>query len=269
MANSEKASVSDSGVTRLLKCSLFSQLNRLNDIERAHSHATDELIPRSYFETLGPQVFWTVNLLVRRHMFVYTPLEVIYAAEAVVKEMLKKTTTNRLPSPFDVHSLCIATLTLLEATDMPIFAGHCWEVLDKVDKILDAREKAASKAGEFDNIFATPAWDRRIRSSLERKRNKDQFGQSHSISRTNSAAVYPLVGPNEQRSLQHLADLAVGAEGVVANASSPPLIGENHIAAAASGAGSTGPQSRQRFVDFTRLTKYGYLNVFGHPKSAT
>jgi hypothetical protein len=267
VANSESASVSNSGVTRLLKCSLFSQLNRLNDIERAHSHGTDELVPRSYLETLGPQVFWTVNLLVRRHMFVYTPLEVIYAAEAVVKEMHKKT-ANRLPSPFDVHSLCIATLTLLEATDMPIFAGHCWEVLDKVDKILDAREKASAKAGEFNNIFATPAWDRCIRSVLERKRNKDQFGQSHSIIRTNSAAAHPLMGPNEQRSLQHLADLAVGAEGVVANVSSPPPISENHMAAAASGAAPTGPQSRQRFVDFTRLTKYGYLNVFGHPKSA-
>jgi hypothetical protein len=269
VASAEPAAVSNSGALRLLKCSLFSQLNRLNDVERAHEDVAEEPLLRNYLQTLGPELYWTISLLMRRHMFVYTPWEVIYAAEAVIKEMLKPV-SKRLPSPFDFHFLALATLTLLEATDIPLFSNHCWDVLEKVDQILGNRDRANAEAGEFENLFATPGWDSRIRLFLERKRSKDQAGQAHNMNvHTNPGPSF--VGPNEQRSLQHLADLAVGVEGVTANASTPPPTlptSENHIIGATPATPRThqSQQNRQKFVDFTRLTKYGYLNVFGHPK---
>ncbi|KKA25793.1 C6 finger domain protein [Rasamsonia emersonii CBS 393.64] len=302
------------GIKRLFKAVLISQLNRALDVERAHTESDEANVPEGYLQALGPQVYWTLNLLMSRHLYVFTPYEVLHSAEAVVKEM-HKDVSNRLSSPIDMHSLVLATLTLLEGSQLPLFSSFCWEVLAKVEEILDRREKATAEAGEFENLFATPAWDSCLRSWIADKRPHDQTGASQ-ISTANanadananantnvntntntntnanantntnanantnantnanananansgSSAPPPIVGPNEQRSLQHLADLAVGAEGAAAaNASSPPATtagGEGSAAGGTTASAIASLQSQlQAYVDFSLAIKRGYLKV--------
>src|SRR5699024_10590261 len=79
-----------------------------------------------------------------------------------------------------------------------------------------------------------------------------------------SSSTAPM-GPNEQRSLQHLADLAVGAEDSVAasaNASTPPPALPSTENTTSPNLASAQPQQGRVVVDFTLLTKEGYLNVF-------
>jgi hypothetical protein len=162
-------------------------------------------------------------------------------------------------------------MTLLEATVLPEHGTECWDSLEKVEEILDHRSKRSTNASEFEDIFGTPGWDSKIRIFLEWRRAKAQESQLHesgSLSKTGSSS-HPPMGPNEQRSLQHLADLAVGAEGSVAqNASATPPPG---LSSTEHGEASLNlaPQLAQShtgvgrvIVDFTMLTKEGYLNVF-------
>lgn len=294
------------GIKRLFKAVLISQLNRALDVERAHTESAEANVPEGYLQALGPQIYWTLNLLMSRHLYVYTPYEVLHSAEAVVKEM-HKDVSNRLSSPIDIHSLVLATLTLLEGSQLPLFSSFCWEVLAKVEEILDRREKTTAEAGEFENLFATPAWDSCLRSWIAEKRPRDQTGagqnttasananadatantnpnttantnatanansntNANANANTSSSAPPPIVGPNEQRSLQHLADLAVGAEGAAAaaaaaNASSPPATTAGGEASAAGGTTASAIASLQSqlqaYVDFSLAIKRGYLRV--------
>jgi hypothetical protein len=249
----------DPGMKRLFKAILVSQLNRLLDVERMHTESDEANVPAGYLEALGPQVYWTLNLLMTRHLYVFSPYEVLHSAEAVVKEM-HKDVPNRLSSPIDLHSLVLATLTLLEGTQLPPFSNFCWEVLAQVEEILNRREKATAEASEFENLFATPGWDSCLRAWIEDRRPHDQTNaatNANANATSGSAAPAPLVGPNEQRSLQHLADLAVGAEGTAAAGASSP-------SAAPGGDGAGGATTQlQAYVDFTLGLKRGYLRIIG------
>lgn len=284
--------------TRTVKSVIYNEMERIAATEPDRTSTSENPFDGFYFEVLGPQVFWTIKLLTRRLLFMYNPYEVVHCAEVLVQEMYKTTNNPRIASPFDLHSLALATMTLLESTDLPMFTSMCWEALGKVEQILDRRQKQASEAGEFENIFATPGWDARLRRIMEWKRSKAQAGQTQNVNVNNAAnapgvAAPPVVGPNEQRSLQHLADLAVGAEGAVAaNASSPPATtttttapsGDANAttttatattsAAPAPGQTTTAPpnptpqqqQPQQHvpvYIDYTILSKKGYLNVIG------
>jgi hypothetical protein len=222
---------------------------------------------RPLYESLQAQLYWTVRLLIKRHVFVYSPYEIIFCAQEVINEMHKSTMQSRLPSPFDLHSLALASMTLLEATVLPEHASECWSTLEKVEEILDRRSKRAAEGSEFDNIFATPEWDSKIRIFLEWRRIKSQESQLQEAD-LDAKPQQPVMGPNEQRSLQHLADLAVGAEGSVGqNAQSTPppgLVSEQGEADQNLAPQLTQSQggSGRVVVDFTMLTKEGYLNVF-------
>ncbi|KAL1998810.1 hypothetical protein VTN02DRAFT_5538 [Thermoascus thermophilus] len=279
------------GHARVVKSVLYHQMERLRAFEYNRTSTPEYQANSVYFEAVGPQVFWTMELLMKRQLYLLSPYEVIHCAEMLVQEMSKTTNNPRVPSPFDIHSLALATMTLLESTDIPMYANLCWEAVGKIEQILDRRQEQASKGGEFENIFATPLWDARIRRVIEWKRSKAQAGQTTNVNANNAAAngpstaaaaAPPVMGPNEQRSLQHLADLAVGAEGAVStNASSPPATttgpsGDANAVAtsttpAAPGPGQTNatpsnqpPQQQQQgpvFIDYTILSKKGYLNV--------
>lgn len=248
---------------------LFHMLKVVLGHEQRLSNTTDPtLIPAGYLESLGPQVYWTVNLYITRFLYTFAPYEVIHSADALVKEMHKdvatsSTTTStsaRISSPIDIYSLSLAVLTLLEASKLPLCAEFCWKILGNIEQILDRRAQASSD--EFEGLFSTPAWDRQLRAwidaekdssshlNLNQNQNQSQSQQtaesdlaavdrqesttnpnpnhpaaaggvnppSNTNTNTNATANAnpnqpPLVGPNEQRSLQHLADLAVGAEG--------------------------------------------------------
>lgn len=271
----------NTGLGRMVGANLVASLERLAEMEdvfKVHE-LPENTATRSLFESLQAQLYWTVRLLIKRHVFIYSPYEIIYCAQEVINELLKATLQNRLPTPFDLHSLALASMTLLESTVLPEHANDCWESLEKVENILDRRQVRTTEASEFDNIFGTPGWDAKIRVFLEWRRAKSQESQLHeAVAGANKSAGLgssqpPVVGPSEQRSLQHLADLAVGAEGSVnQNPSSPPPPSlPSGLSAADHGETSPNlaPQLAQSHsghgrvvVDFTMLTKEGYLNVF-------
>lgn len=266
----------NTGLGRMVGANLVASLERLSDMEdifKIHE-LPENSTARPLFESLQSQLYWTVRLLIKRHVFVYSPYEIIYCAQEVINELHKATHQNRLQTPFDLHSLALASMTLLEATVLPEYANECWDSLQKVEEILDRRSKRAASAAEFENIFGTPSWDAKIRVFLEWRRIKSQesqlqesIGAITKVSGQGSGSQPPM-GPNEQRSLQHLADLAVGAEGSVAqNAPStpPPGLSAEH----GEGSPNLAPQLMQSqsglgrvIVDFTMLTREGYLNVF-------
>ncbi|KAJ5923294.1 hypothetical protein N7454_008539 [Penicillium verhagenii] len=223
---------------------------------------------RMLLESVHTQLYWTVNLLLKRHLFFYSPQEVVRCAEELTNELYRATLQSRLPTPFDMHSLAIASMTLLEATVLPEVSDKCWDSLSKVEEILNQRENLTNEMGEFKNILGTPGWDTKIRVFLEWRRAKFQASQlQESVAKAASGLPPPVMGPNEQRSLQHLADLAVGAEGSVGQGTSgtpPPGLGEQDEPSP-----SIAPRLAQshvnagyQTVDFTMLTKEGYLNVF-------
>lgn len=264
----------NTGLGRMVGANLVASLERLAEMEdvfKVHE-LPENTTTRPLFESLQAQLYWTVRLLIKRHVFIYSPYEIIYCAQEVINELHKAAVQNRLPTPFDLHSLALASMTLLESTVLPEHANECWASLEKVEEILDHRFKQTVGTAEFGNIFGTPGWDAKIRVFLEWRRAKSQESQLHESvgggpNKTGSSQP-PVMGMNEQRSLQHLADLAVGAEGSVShNASSTPppgLSGEqgetspNLAPQLAQSHGGTG----RVVVDFTMLTKEGYLNVF-------
>lgn len=251
------------GLGRVVGNNMVSAIERLNreDSELMTLLSQEDAASYPYLESLTSQLFWTIRLLLKRHIFVHSPYEIIYCAESLLDEMHKATMQNRLATPFDLHSLALATMTLLEATALPEFATECWDALKKLEDILDYRAERDTAPAEFDAIFDTPGWDAKFRLFTEWRRAKVQESQVQdaSLNRRSSNAA-PLMGPNEQRSLQHLADLAVGAEGsVAANASPPPP--ENTVSATSPRPAPLQPSGRV-VVDFTVLTHKGYLNVF-------
>ena len=256
----------NTGLGRMVGANLAASLERLTEIQDLRGfHAPEELPSNSFLESLQNQLHWTIRLLIKRHIFVYSPYEIIYSAEEVIDELHKATMQSRLATPFDLHSLALASMTLLEATVLPEYANECWDGLNKVEEILDRRAKRNAGAAEFEDVFTTPGWDTKIRIFLEWRRIKSQESQlqDHNLNKSSSSAA-PM-GPNEQRSLQHLADLAVGAEDSVAantNASTPPPALPSTENTTSPNLASAQPQQGRVVVDFTLLTKEGYLNVF-------
>ncbi|KAJ5899487.1 hypothetical protein N7495_004231 [Penicillium taxi] len=251
----------NTGLGRMVGANMVASLERLAEMEdvfKVHELAEATRLP---FESLQNQLYWTVRLLIKRHVYVYSPYEIIYCAQEIINELHKATVQIRRPTPFDLHSLALASMTLLEAAILPEHSSECWDSLLKVEEILDRRAKPLA---EF-VLFATPGWDAKIRVFLEWRRAKSQESQlQEAVSSMNKVgSSQPVMGPNEQRSLQHLADLAVGAEGTVGQSSPPPpgLSAESDASLNLAPQLSTSGIGRI-VVDFTMLTKEGYLNVF-------
>lgn len=241
---------------------LFHLLKVVLGHEQRLANTDATLLPAGYIEALGPQVYWTVNLYITRFLYVFAPYEVIHSAEALVKEMHKDVLTTRILSPIDIYSLSLAVITLLEASKLPHCAEFCWKILGDVEQILDRRAQATANAGEFEDIFSTPQWDQQLRAwiaaeksghSLNKENTSTEETENQSSTNninpaTNNAnnntvsSSQPPLGLNEQRSLQHLADLAVGAEGTATNedGSAPPApsTSASGSAAAAAAAGT-------------------------------
>lgn len=244
-----------------------------------------------YVETVEKLIYWFLAVMVKRQIALCDAFDIIWLSERILEEMLKQLTTGpRMPSPFDLHALALSVMSLLEATDLPEHAKECWEWLEKAKEIIDLRHQRTNEGGEFANIFATPIWDSKIRNAIDRKQARAQAqGQGQNIATNNanasantntSTGAPPVMGPNEQRSLQHLADLAVGAEGSAgANASSPPPVPATDVNIAGSGPSAQGniatgqntlpanqqPQSQPNvymYIEWGMLTKKGYLNIF-------
>lgn len=260
----------NTGLGRMVGANLVASLERLAGLEDIFNvHEMPESTTRPLYESLQSQLYWTVRLLIKRHVFVFSPYEIIYCAQEVVNELQKATIQNRPATPFDLHSLALASMTLLEATVLPEFSGECWAALEKVEEILDRRSKRLVEASEFGNVFATPGWDAKIRVFLEWRRAKSQESLLHEVGGTQKSvagAHPPVMGPNEQRSLQHLADLAVGAEGSVGHtATSPPpglSVDQSESSPNLAPQLAQGGGNGRVVVDFSMLTKEGYLNVF-------
>lgn len=230
---------------RLYNSLIMGNLDRTLRVHFSHAEQASHA-PAGYLEALGPQVYWTVRLFQTRHLYVLSPYEVLHSAEAVVKEMVKDVPL-RADSPVDVFSLGLATLTFLEASSLPQYTSFCWDNLAKIEQLLDRREQSAASAGEFNSIFATPKWDRRLRQWIDARRAKrDTSHAAHPAPTAPHAQQPPLVGPNEQRSLQHLADLAVGVENQQAAAAAAAAAAvKGEPAGTAGGSNPASPTSEQ------------------------
>ncbi|PGH14256.1 hypothetical protein AJ80_05996 [Polytolypa hystricis UAMH7299] len=293
--------VSNYGSSRALKRNMHGQLNRIKDVEYLNLDGIGDPVSVAQIESFSPLMFWFITLLLKRHLYTYTPSEILYPAEVIIN-ILHKQSESETPSPrspFHMHFLALAIITLLEITDIPELASEAWEALDKALQTLSQREKNATLATEFEKIFTTRSWDAAFHAAIEAKLTKfrsapEQQGAQTGVGVSGSTSggnAPPVVGPTEQRSLQHLADLAVGAGGgalasspPTTSAGNPPVAEDKDAASAAAGAsgattgaatavgisdglaawGTTEPKTQQPrlFVDFTRLTSKGYLNVF-------
>lgn len=263
---------------------MYGQLNRIGDVERLQLEG-DSGVNNIFLENLSPLVHWFITLLLKRHLCTYNPSEILESADNLVGILQNQSYSSPpFSSPFHLHAQALSALTLLEITDIPELANDAWESLEKLSQLLERRDQFAANAGELEDVFATPGWNATIRSWIEIKLNKSrnnsqsaiqgkqqgQNGTANNVEAATPNSGLPIVGPTEQRSLEHLADLAVGAGGA-ANASSPPGSGANATGEekdpGASGsneapAASSPNQQARVTVDFTRLTSKGYLNVF-------
>ena len=244
------------GVGRLIGNNLMGALERLNriDAETLASIPQEETPNRDHLQNIAGTLYWTIRLLIKRHIFVNSPYEIIHCAKELCTELNIALVHFRPPTPFDFHSLALCTMTLLEATVLPEFAPESWDALKTIENILNFRN-VHDTPNEFEDILYTRGWDDKFRLFMEWRRTKAQESQLHDPAaqhRRTSSAAAPM-GANQQRSLQHLADLAVGAE--EGSVGSPPP--EN-----AGASPKLGPQQGKTVVDFTLLTQKGYLNVF-------
>ncbi|KAF3491316.1 uncharacterized protein GIQ15_00833 [Arthroderma uncinatum] len=246
----------------------YGQLKRLKDLESWHESTEDDEMSTLYTESICPLLFWSLTLLLKRQLYTSVPAEVLYPAEVILELLQQHSDSSKfIASPFHHHALALAIMTLLEITDLPELATDAWISLDKALQILTQREKHASAAGEFGNIFANRSWGDCFRAMIEVKVATFRSTQQGS-------GPSGLVGPNEQRSLEHLADLAVGAGGAAAAAGETQAARTGAAAAedaasssqanagADAGAGQKDRSDIRVYVDFTQLTKRGYLNVF-------
>ncbi|KAJ9375072.1 transcriptional regulator family: Fungal Specific TF [Paecilomyces variotii] len=275
---------------RVMSRRLGTEIQRVAALSRKIPGAND---PNSaigrYLDTVERLIYWFLGVMVKRQIAISDASDVLYPCQRIIEDLLKQMTTGpRMPSPFDLHALALSVMSLLEATDLPEHAKECWEWLDKAKELIDLRHQRTNEGGEFSNIFATPVWDAKIRTAIERKQARAQTqgqGQGTAASNANtnantsaSTGAPPVMGPNEQRSLQHLADLAVGAEGSAAtNAASPPISAADGNAAGSGHPGQTntstpGQNSQNQqsqtqppvymYIEWGMLTKKGYLNIF-------
>lgn len=255
---------------RGLKRCMLGSLNGVRDIEALRMENIHDDAILALNEAHSPLMFWYITLFVKRQLYTYMPEDVLYPAEVII-ELLHKQSELSTPvsSPFHYHFLALAVVTLLEITDIPELSHHAWAALDRALHIITQREKHTTTAGEFGKIFATQGWEDCIRGFVEAKLTKvraGQFGAQAAAAASGRQPGADLVGPTEQRSLQHLADLAVGAGGNAnTNTTSPPRPGSasNAVAEEKDAHPDAAKQSGEQrvFVDFTLLGKKGYLNV--------
>lgn len=252
------------GVGRLIGNNLIGALERLNRIDAELLNSVpgerpEQTSDRNNLENLAATFYWTIRLLIKRHIFVNSPYEIIHCAKELANELYAAIGHLRPQTPFELHCIALCTMTLLEATVLPEYASDCWDSLKRIESVISFRDFHA-ESNEFQDILLTPAWDDKFRLFMEWRRTKAQESQLHDPAaqhrRTSSAAAAAPMGANQQRSLQHLADLAVGAE--EGSVSSPPP--EN--ASASPKLGPAQAQQGKTVVDFTLLTQKGYLNVF-------
>ncbi|KAI5296116.1 Glucose-responsive transcription factor [Ascosphaera acerosa] len=255
--------------------------------------------------TLSPMLYWSIALLVRRHVHLGDATGALYAASVLVDRLAKhyscplgdidgqqlsRSTGDDVPrqSPFDVHVLSLAALTLLELTDHPAqsFKKDAWSSLGKLRAVLDARSRLAAAAACAESgrssIFRTPGWDASIVNLILAKASSDPVA---AVALADSAGSVPpttapapqadagTTGPADiagsgggnadqesEQSLQHLADLAVGAGATAANVAPTNDANASHRHRAP----ELRPQAAQDavvYIDLARLTREGYLNV--------
>lgn len=265
---------------RVMSRRIGMEIQRVASLSRKLPGANDpNSVMGRYLDTVERIMYWFIGVMIKRQVAISDAFDVMYPSQRIIEDLLKQMTTGpRMPSPFDLHALALSVMSLLEASDLPEQSKECWEWLDKAKEVIDLRYQRTNEGGEFANIFATPMWDAKIRTAIERKQARAQAqGQGQSTSNANanpasttSTGAPPVMGPNEQRSLQHLADLAVGAEGsAAANASSPPISGADGGPPGQANTSTTGQNQQSQiqpspymYIDWSMLTKKGYLNVF-------
>jgi hypothetical protein len=240
------------------------------------------------FDTVG-LLWWHLVLISKRHLYIMHPIEILMPAKVMV-DILKQQTSS---GPFHFHFFALAAITLLELTGIPEVEEAAWKSVSDLQIAMDRRQTlplvpssrsqspkttngklaydSSSKDGVYIHANTTPGWDDAISNLVTRKQQQKasnlplpdsshQAGQVTSPNANSTSPVTANAASAEGRSLQQLADLAerVGGTNIAG--------GDNAQDGAAPGASSAGANegkatSEPVTIDFTLLTRHGYLSV--------
>ena len=235
--------------------------NHLHQLKKMETTAIntkpeDPTIP--VIKTVGPLMFNTIDLLEKRLFTAREPATELWLSLHKVLELLD---SNPHPTPFTIHALVLATITLLEFLELPEYAEKTRESLNTVIGIVYRRGKQMTEANEFESPFATPIWDEKLGKMVQKRMEVYDGKLSHAQNQPEQVQDESSV----ERSLQHLAEIAVGAGAGVATSSSPPATTggpDDKDTAMDLGPTITSPRvSSVHVLDFTRLVAAGYFNV--------
>ena len=230
---------------------MLHRVQRLFDTFQSSSSST---VPDP--SNLIPLTTHHVILLLKRYLHVLEPVQVL----AVALESANILSQTPMASPIHIHFCALTTITLLETSDLenPSLAEKAYEGLADVKIALKRNilfplrpDDPDSRAGNIISfIDAKPRLH--LPPTLSKPPPQAVLTSKDEESASNGAP--PAMNAQEQRSLQHLADLAVqkGTDGP-----SEEIEGANGRSGGGHGNFGTGSP----VLDFRLLATVGYLNV--------
>lgn len=197
-----------------------------------------------------------ISLLLKRHLYALEPVQIL-ATAINLAHLLSQTTT---PSPFHLHFCALTAITLLEVTDLENFA-----LSERAYRGLEDLKTALRRNIIFPaRLDSSTSWAESISAFIDAKprlqpppipsKAPTQAVLASKGMEMEANGTQPAINAQEQRSLQHLADLAVqkGADGQLDD-----LDGAMGKSGMENGNGGVAWTE----IDFGRLATFGYLNV--------
>jgi len=196
--------------------------------------------------------YWHIRLLLKRHTPGAEPIDLLGPAEIIARIL---NSSNAPFTPLTHHFAALAALTLCEVADVPDVRDVARQGIKELQDALDQRRATRAEDGPTPAAATLPAtgWVATIRDLLANKTPQPQQQPSSSSTTTGGNGTSSSV-PN-QGSLQHLADLAVG--GLDSENAAPPASAQG--VATGSGTVDNAPDAASPRLDFTALTRVGYL----------
>jgi len=199
-----------------------------------------------------------LSLLLKRQLYALEPVQIL----ATALDLSSLVSQSAVPTPFHLHFCALAAITLLEITDLEVPA-----LTDKAYAGLEDLKNALKHNIIFPGKTENPvSWADSISTFIDAK---PRLQPPSTPSKPPAPAVLaskevepdangaqPAMNAQEQRSLQHLADLAVqkGADGQTEEA-------DGVVAGGKGGRENGGGAGARIAIDFGRLAAFGYLKV--------
>lgn len=201
--------------------------------------------------------YWHIRLLLKRHTPGAEPIDLLGPAEIIARIL---NSSNAPFTPLTHHFAALAALTLCEVADVPDVRDVARQGIKELQDALDQRRapRAEDNATAVGPVANATGWVATIRDLLTNKNPQPQQAQQQpSSSSTTTGGNGTTSSVPNQGSLQHLADLAVGGLG---GENAAPSVSAQ-LAATGTGTGTVdnAPDAASPRLDFTALTRVGYL----------